>query len=344
MLVGTGHYNAPLIPNLPGAAELYARHPSSVMHSQGYRRPEVYAGQNVLVIGAGTSGADIARDIAQHAKAVYVSTRVHRVAPDSYHKFRNAQQSRLPEGVTRVAEVRGFVLPDGPSTIRDVKIELEDGESLSDIDTIYFSTGYQYSFPFLPQLHRDPGTLRTPDALVECGDNVLNLYRDVFYIPDPSLAFVGISINTSAFSFFEYQSISVARVWSGKARLPSQHQQREALRQVVKIKSDGKFRHFMGKDGERAYVRETVDWLNTDAKLSGAPEVEGHTAEWLWHSDQVQVKIAQKYGIADAGAFNGGFGGSEDLSTVAVETDEAREANPVSCLSLPHVRTPTISA
>lgn len=84
---------------------------------------------------------------------------------------------------------------------------------------------YADSYPFLPHLHCDPWSGSRPDVdrvLVTNGESVRNLYRDVFYIPDPALTFLGLSVNTSAFSFFEYQSISVARVLSGQAFLPDE--------------------------------------------------------------------------------------------------------------------------
>jgi hypothetical protein len=70
---------------------------------------------------------------------------------------------------------------------------------------------YRYSYPFLANLHQDPGSsaaVGDEELLITSGEHVRNLYRDVFYV------------NTSAFSFFEYQGIAVARVFSGQAWLP----------------------------------------------------------------------------------------------------------------------------
>lgn len=312
ILVATGHYNAPRIPNLPGASDWIQRWPHAILHSKGYRRPETYAGQSVLIIGAGTSGMDIARDLSPHASRILVSSRLDRNAPTGYQKFRDTQRSRRPPGSEDIPEVKLFRSPQ--QTPGESEIELVDGTTVH-ADAVIFCTGYQYSFPFLPQYHADSDRF-TPDLqpLILRGDHVLHLYRDVFYIPDPTLAFIGISVNTSAFSFFEYQAISVARVFAGTARLPAQPQQRQALDAVVGKKGPGKFRHFLGQQGEREYVRDTVTWLNRDAAWSGAPLVEGHTEAWLRESDQIAVKIAAKYG-AEASSL-GDLSGNADPPVV----------------------------
>jgi hypothetical protein len=59
---------------------------------------------------------------------------------------------------------------------------------------------------------------------------------------------------------------------------------------------DGKFTHFLGKEGERRYVRETVEWVNRHALENGAKPVEGHSEEWLAASDQIAELITKKYG------------------------------------------------
>lgn len=143
----------------------------------------------------------------------------------------------------------------------------------------------------------DSGSPSTPETLVTTGEGVQNLHRDVFYIPDPTLAFLGLSINTSAFSFFEYQALSVARVFARKAILPSTHRMRELNASIAREKGGSRFVHLLGKEGERKYVRETVEWLNRDAERFGGDAIEGHTEEWLKASDTVLPRIAAKYGV-----------------------------------------------
>jgi putative flavoprotein involved in K+ transport len=72
VVVATGYNGAPFIPDWPGldgfAGEL--------VHSSEYRNPEPYRGRDVLVVGAGNSGAEIAHDVADGgAKSSTLSVR-----------------------------------------------------------------------------------------------------------------------------------------------------------------------------------------------------------------------------------------------------------------------------
>ena len=72
VVVATG-YEA--VPNLPGWAEAGA-FGGWVLHSSEYRNAEPFAGKQVLVVGAGSSGMEIAHDLATHGAAkVWVSVR-----------------------------------------------------------------------------------------------------------------------------------------------------------------------------------------------------------------------------------------------------------------------------
>lgn len=161
---------------------------------------------------------------------------------------------------------------------------------------------YQYSIPFLPQFHHDPSLGPITDEeksqlLITDGRGVLNLHRDVFFNADPTITFIGLSVNTAAFNFFEYQGIAVSRVFSGKARLPALPERLQAYEALIAEKGEGKYSHFMGKVGEIKYVRETVSWLNADADVLGATHVQGHTQEWLANSDKIYETFALKYNI-----------------------------------------------
>jgi hypothetical protein len=81
----------------------------------------------------------------------------------------------------------------------------------------------------------------------------------------------------------------------------------------------GRFTHFLGKEGERRYVRETVEWINRDAAESGAALIEGHTKEWLAASDAIGDLIAAKYG-----------GGSEKIKDAAQAKDPIGTCNTTS--------------
>jgi putative flavoprotein involved in K+ transport len=62
VIIATGHYNEPLMPRWPGLHEYAGR----VVHSSEYVSGREFAGQRVLVVGIGNSGAEIAADLVEH--------------------------------------------------------------------------------------------------------------------------------------------------------------------------------------------------------------------------------------------------------------------------------------
>ena len=61
VIVATGYNGAPFIPDWPGRAAFTGE----LIHSSQYRNSAPYRGQDVLVVGAGNSGAEIATDVAE---------------------------------------------------------------------------------------------------------------------------------------------------------------------------------------------------------------------------------------------------------------------------------------
>lgn len=65
VVVANGHYSVPRFPRLPGADTF----PGLVMHSHNYRRPEGFMGQTVVLVGASSSGVDVAEELARAGAA-----------------------------------------------------------------------------------------------------------------------------------------------------------------------------------------------------------------------------------------------------------------------------------
>lgn len=195
----------------------------------------------------------------------------------------------LPANATRISEIACFEPPnistDGTSLPENAaipsSISLKSGATLTNIHRVILCTGYQFSFPFMPQYHSDgtPVTAATDTTLVTDGTQLHNLHNDIFYIPDPTLAFVGVPFYTATFSLFEFQARAVAAVFAGRAFLPRERQMREAYRRRSERKGFGRRFHSL-KEEEVEYVRELVAWLNRDAVEVGAAAVEGHTVAW----------------------------------------------------------------
>src|SRR5207237_209254 len=70
VVVCSGLYSQPWIPQFPGA-ETYT---GKIIHSSLYKGPEAYKGQDVVVLGVGSSGTDIATELGGVAKRVVLST------------------------------------------------------------------------------------------------------------------------------------------------------------------------------------------------------------------------------------------------------------------------------
>lgn len=86
------------------------------------------------------------------------------------------------------------------------------------------ATGFRYSFPFLPQYYDGAthvpheGCAKTvPHFLPSDGSHVRDLHLDLFYIQDPTLAFIGSSWPVSLFNLCSSvigSGIGYAVVWS----------------------------------------------------------------------------------------------------------------------------------
>ncbi|PWY81657.1 pantothenate transporter [Aspergillus sclerotioniger CBS 115572] len=275
VIVASGHYHAPRVPDVPGLSKAKTQWPSRIIHSKGYRKPDTYAGKNVLLIGGGVSSTDLAREIGPLAKNVYQSTR--------NGEF-DISSSILPDNGVRVSEIERFEI-ESP-TVADneplpMVIHLRSGQKLCGIDAVIICTGYHITLPFLSEYHDDttPAEKANETILVTDGTQVHNLHKDIFYIPDPTLAFVGVPYYTATFTLFEFQAIVVANVFAEIAELPSKSDMRDEYNRKIKEKGSGKRFHSL-KDVEEFYVLDLLEWINAFREKHGLPVIEGHSDHW----------------------------------------------------------------
>ncbi|ETI19964.1 hypothetical protein G647_08979 [Cladophialophora carrionii CBS 160.54] len=283
VVVASGHYHMPRIPDYPGLSEWKRAYPDRVWHSKRYRSPQICRDQNLLLVGAGVSAADIAKESIGVARHIYQSAR---------GGLFDLPASFLPEGVTRVGAIKSFELEARQCGLRDDssepiagKVVLQNGDTLSDIHAVILCTGYITSYPFLRHLHRDDISAQQANqtVLVTAEGNMNhNLHKDMFYIEDPSLIFIGAPYHIATFSLFEFQGQVAARVLSGKAQLPSYDEMRREYNEKVRAKGLGREFHSLKAAGaEEAYVKDLVDWVNADAERLGVKDkMVGHTPEW----------------------------------------------------------------
>jgi thioredoxin reductase len=300
VIVATGHYHAPRIPDIPGLNSLKKKFPSQISHSKSYRGAETLAGKNILIIGTGASAIDIARDAAPLAKKVYHSWRS--------GKF-DVPLSMFPEEVIHIGEViniedtLGNQQPSSPTAGSiSAKFQLVDGSKLCDIDAVVICTGYHISLPFLAPFHDDdlPATTTSEDIIITDGTMYHNLHKDIFYIPDPSLIFVGVPYYTANFSLFDFQAQAVAAVLAGFASLPSKAERREEYNKKLAEKGAGKQFHSL-RGTEVEYVHELLDWVNPQLVSKEQPPLMGHTPEWLAAKDEQLVRLGSLFGSQAGG-------------------------------------------
>jgi putative flavoprotein involved in K+ transport len=72
VVVATGHAHTPYVPDWPG----FESYSGQVRHAREYRNPAPFAGLDVLVVGVGNSGAEIATDLSEGgARRVWIAVR-----------------------------------------------------------------------------------------------------------------------------------------------------------------------------------------------------------------------------------------------------------------------------
>ncbi|KAF5309561.1 hypothetical protein D9619_012417 [Psilocybe cf. subviscida] len=310
LVVATGRYNAPNVPRIPGLEVWADRFPEHLLHTRHYRRPEFVQGENVLIIGAATSGGEISRDIIKHAKNVFVSIRPHYSPVPTFPQTNFL--SRIPSNATIIGEIKRFLPPQQSAGIKKGQVELTNGTIITGLDRIIFATGYRYTYPFLPHHHN--ATLGTqyadplPDGsnvvepIVTDGTHLRALYLDAFYIPDPTLLFINANYGMQSFTYAEFVSLAAAKVWSGAADLPGRS---ELWRRYQKLytqrKGYGRHFQYLGAQGTKDTLRFFQAWLNAAADKYGGRTIDGLSKD----VEQVAAIWAQaRYGSGNNAVIN----------------------------------------
>ncbi|KAI9664234.1 MAG: hypothetical protein M1831_002413 [Alyxoria varia] len=239
VLIASGHYTVPFIPDYDGLREWSERNSGAVSHSKYFKVPEDYADKKVVVVGFGPSGVDISAQIAKYCKKpLLVSTRSPPMIP-----------------ISAVGEAES--LPGIESFVLSRSIRLTDGTIVHDIDHVLFCTGYLYSYPFLPPSPCAPVSEDYP-LLPSRGNRVHNLYQHIFHTPDPTLAFMAIPWNIVPFPVSEAQAAVIARTWSGRLTVPS-------VSDMMKWEKDREAEKGAGKIFHKLPVKphlEDADYIN----------------------------------------------------------------------------------
>ncbi|KAH7111182.1 hypothetical protein EDB81DRAFT_671646 [Dactylonectria macrodidyma] len=282
VVVCNGHYDVPRMPSTPGLDAWTSRWQTSVMHSRYYRDNKPFASKTVLVVGSGVSAFDLGKEVALAAKKVIQAKRS-RPADDGREAdeklIEEFTRSTLPENMIQVAEISRFGCTDGITSMADAEVALMDGTSLSGVDFVLLCTGYRYSAPFLrDNSSTGRGETNKTDILSNLisadGSEMRNLHQDIFFIPDPTLAFAGVPQYITTFRIFDFQALAIAAVFGRKATLPTRVEMQAAFARRMATRSSPVTLNFLGSTKELSYIRSIADWINAPEILSAAKAIE----------------------------------------------------------------------
>lgn len=264
--VCNGHYSQPYVPALEGAASFTG----FSLHSHNYRTPEILAercgsltDKSILLLGVGPSGVDISRELAKHAKAVYLCG----------DRFKDSdppeQQKTFIKVLGPVSRIEGSVVHCGPVSVED-------------IDVLIYCTGYRYNFPFLPAQRVDDGWVH-------------DLYQQMTPLSTPSLAFIGLCFRIVPFPFFQRQARWFSRLLAGRFELPPKAEREEShASEIAALRIAGvppRHTHALTKD-------QYVEYLNRLALQCGDTEIpQGFVSAWAQHFENV---LSNPVGYRDA--------------------------------------------
>ena len=169
VVAATGGFGRPHRPALPGLD----RFTGTVIHAAQYRRPDPYAGQRIVVVGAGNSAVQIAVELAEHAQ-VTLATRApirfvaqRPLGRDLHFWLRVSGFDMLPIGrwlrhpptapVLDLGRYRAVVSAGRPDRrpmftgVDGDRVRWPDG-SVERVDTIVLATGYRPDLAYLQPL------------------------------------------------------------------------------------------------------------------------------------------------------------------------------------------------
>jgi cation diffusion facilitator CzcD-associated flavoprotein CzcO len=240
VVVANGHYDVPYLPAIPGIEAWNQIYPEVISHSKLYDSPDDFRGKKVLLVGNSASALDIGSQISKVCKEPLLMSQrsISYLSPEP-------RSDRRAYG-----EIKEFLLPRQYNRA----VRFVDGTIVDELDAILFCTGYLYSYPFLSSL--DPPVFTS-------GAAVLNVFQQLFYIDQPTMAFAGLPQRVIPFPLSENQASVFSRVWSGRLELPSQEEMRIHENSVIAAKGDGKKYHLLSFPLDADYLNYLYDWAET---------------------------------------------------------------------------------
>ncbi|NES11332.1 NAD(P)/FAD-dependent oxidoreductase, partial [Pseudomonas laurentiana] len=238
-----GHFSTPIVPYFPGFEHFAGR----ILHAHDFREALEFKDKNLLIVGSSYSAEDIGSQCYKYgARSI---TSCYRTAPMGYKWPANWEEKPL---LQRLENDRAYFI---------------DGTS-KPIDAVILCTGYKHHFPFLPE------------SLCLKTDNRLwprNLYKGIFWEPNPKLIYLGMQDQWYSFNMFDAQAWYARDVILGRIALPDaatrnadclQWQAREA-----ELQTNQQMFEYQG-----AYIQQLVD--ATDYPSFNIPAVNETFLHW----------------------------------------------------------------
>ncbi|KAH7329639.1 thiol-specific monooxygenase [Stachybotrys elegans] len=244
VVVASGHYSDPYIPDIPGLSDFNKTYAGAISHSKFYKNPSDYKDKKVIVVGNSASGIDLSAQISKVSKLPVIVSE--KTEP-------NTPSEEAASWAKHVREISRVVTEDR-------EVHFADGTIEQGVDHIVFCTGYFYSFPFLRQL--------TP-SIETNGSYARNLYQHLIYIHDPTIALIGIPQRVVPFPFGQAQAAWISRVWSGRLALPSQAEMQDWISKTVKEQGESKHLHNLKTPKDIDYINMLFEQSNRAVKVDG---------------------------------------------------------------------------
>lgn len=246
LVVATGHFSVPNVPLFPG----FEKFPGRVMHSHDFRDANEFAGKDLLVIGGSYSAEDIGIQCYKYgARSITFS---YRTKPMGFEWPAGIEERPL---LSRVVGKTAY---------------FEDGSSRQ-VDAVILCTGYQHHFPFLP----DELRLKTNNRLYPA-----NLYKGIFWRPNPKLNYIGMQDQYYTFNMFDAQAWYARDVILGRIALPSEAEQ-DADIAKWRAAEEKLSNPFEAIDFQTEYVRDLLE--PTDYPRLDVDHVAALFKEWEHH-------------------------------------------------------------
>lgn len=268
LVVANGHHNTPNFPAYAADASLDA------IHSQQYRYRHGYQDKQVLVVGVGNSGAQIAVDVSHDARMTFLSLRrgvyvlphylfgiridkvmgrlndwwVKKLLPypltgllfTGLYKALIAKRKQL--GMPRPDHLMMSSLPtlseNFANRVGDGKLKIVPQVSRIDGNTVHFVDGSQREVDaviYATGYHTDFPFL--PETLLKIEDNRIPLFQRIFLPDVPNLAFIGLfqAVTWGFLDMMERQAELTADYFAGQYLRPEAASERQHIAAERKV-------------------------------------------------------------------------------------------------------------